>query len=54
MDERIEEREGRKKRCSHGGSGGKGERVFLNRMALAFCWLNGKMEERKQERNKGR
>lgn len=43
---RIENTEGKdvseEKRCSHGGRGGKSGRVFLNRPAPAFCWLNGR------------
>lgn len=43
------------KRCSHGGRGGEEKgRVFLSRAAAAFCWLNGKTEERKQARNERR
>lgn len=54
----MEDRERRdvsgEKRCSHGGRGGKGGRVFQNRAAPAFCWLNGKTEERKREKNERR
>lgn len=61
-----DEREGWRKRrigenrCSHEGRREnrkktererERERVFLNRAAAAFCWLNGKTEERKPEKN---
>lgn len=59
---RDERKEGKKRRMEKDRRKMRGKRekvqrkgrVFLNRAALAFCWLNGKTEERKREKNERR
>lgn len=59
---RDERKEGKKRRMEKDRRKTRGKRekvqrkgrVFLNRVALSFCWLNGKTEERKWEKNERR
>lgn len=59
---RDERKEGKKRRMEKDRRKTRGKRekvqrkgrVFLNRVALSLCWLNGKTEERKWEKNERR
>lgn len=59
---RDERKEGKKRRMEKDRRKTRGKRekvqrkgrVFLNRVPLSFCWLNGKTEERKREKNERR